>query len=95
MSFIHAMPGFVDTPLINSAPICMQALMPVLRVFSTTIEDCGEWMGSALINPDLKDGAWHLNRNAELIPKNRIHADEASRKALVEHFKLEMAPFSI
>ena len=94
MSFIHAMPGLVDTPLANNMPFYIRALMPIAKLFTTSIEDCGEWMNSALTNPEMKKGKWYVDQNANLIPANKINSDEASRKTLVEHFKQEMSPFS-
>ena len=93
MSFIHARPGTIDSSLTNSAPFYLRAFVPLIRPFLTTIEDCGEWMGSALNNPEMKKGAWYISPSADPISKSWIHSDEASRKTLVEHFKQEMAPF--
>ena len=59
ISFTHAAPGIVKTNWGRELPTVVRGIVRVLQLFFRSLEDCGEYMSSALIDEDYK-GGWHL-----------------------------------
>ncbi|KAG9046095.1 hypothetical protein FS837_005082 [Tulasnella sp. UAMH 9824] len=92
VSFIHIMPGFVNTPLSQGLPWYFKPLISAANIFSRSISDCGEYMTSALLNPAYKTGGFWLNQDGDSIAARRLYVDdEDARRKLVEHYTKEVA----
>ncbi|KAG8971283.1 hypothetical protein FRC05_011382 [Tulasnella sp. 425] len=93
ISFIHIMPGFVNTSLCQGLPWYLRGIaVPLGSVFGRSISDCGEYMASGLLNPAYKTGGFWLDQNGGPIAKSRLYVDdEDARKKLVEHYTKEVA----
>ncbi|KAG8946189.1 hypothetical protein FRC04_012044 [Tulasnella sp. 424] len=93
ISFIHIMPGWVDTPLSKGLPWYLRGLAYSLSpFFARSISDCGEYMTSTLLNPAYKAGGFWLGQNGGPIAKRMLYVDDEDvRKKLVEHYTKEVA----
>lgn len=85
------MPGFVDTPLAKNMPFYVKMLWPVFKLASKSIDDCGDFMASALTSAQFKQGGFWLSEKADPLPSSKIHTDEKAREALVAHYTKEVA----
>jgi len=91
ISFIHIFPGGVATGIYDNVHWALRPFVPIVKLLLTSPKDCGEWMASALLSPDYKQGAFHLDNKADPVPANKVYAfDEAGRKTLVEHYNKEV-----
>ncbi|KAG8894206.1 hypothetical protein FRC00_009324 [Tulasnella sp. 408] len=93
ISFIHIFPGWVNTPLFNNLPWYLRPIFTSLVfVMARSIQDCGEYMTSALLNPEYKTGGFWLSPDGSPVPKEKLHVDDQdARKQLVEHYTKEVA----
>jgi len=93
MSFIHIIPGFVNTPISNGLHWSLRLPAKLFTPFATSIDDCGEWMASALTAPAYKQGAHYLSAKAEPLPKGNVYVSDADCAKLVEHYNEVVGPF--
>ncbi|KAG9040768.1 hypothetical protein FS837_000197 [Tulasnella sp. UAMH 9824] len=93
ISFIHIFPGLVNTPLFNNLPWYLRLTFTFLGfVMARSIQDCGEYMTSALLNPEYKTGGFWLSSDGSPVPKEKLHVDDQdARRQLVEHYTKEVA----
>lgn len=89
-SFIHAHPGFIRTSLGSSSSSSLFSfasplIMALFYPFSTSKEDCAEYMWHALLTA--KDGFSRTNQEGEDIGMKRYFGSESQRKKLWEHTK--------
>ncbi|KAG8989750.1 hypothetical protein FRB90_002090 [Tulasnella sp. 427] len=92
VSFIHIMPGYVDTPLIKDMPWYIRSLRPLTSLFARSITDCGEYITGALLNPNYKTGGFWLDQNGDAVSRRRLWIDDKDAlKKLVEHYKKEVS----
>lgn len=96
MSFIHISPGAVNTGLARdlhwSLRLLLAAATPFVSPFLTSIRDCGEWMASALISLEFKQGAFYLDSHGDPVPASQIKADDDNARAeLVKHYEKEVS----
>ena len=85
LSFVHAFPGLVTTPAVTNNTGSM-FLVPLIRPFSVTPEQCAQVMWWRLWNPqgEWKTGAHQLSHHGEELEHNRFVTPEV-RKAVWEH----------
>ncbi|KAG6815233.1 hypothetical protein H0H93_010493 [Arthromyces matolae] len=88
ITFVHAYPGFVRTPLYSSADTAMfrgilSVMMTLVRPFSTSSAETGEYMLHSILS---RQPGWYRvgSRAEDLGMKNFFGSDEA-RKRLWEH----------
>jgi len=91
MSFIHIFPGFVNTNIGKNLHWTMRPLMSLANIIGTSLDDCGQYMLSALVSPEYRQGAYHLDSRADPMSPEKIHTSEEARAKLVEHFTKEAA----
>ena len=91
MSFIHIIPGWVDTPGLRSVHWTLRPFVSVMALAARSVNDCGEWMNSALVAPEYQRGAFHLSEKAEPIAANKIGDMDMGRSQLVEHYQETVA----
>ncbi|KAK2467310.1 hypothetical protein APHAL10511_000545 [Amanita phalloides] len=96
VSFIHAYPGFVRTPIaskIDSAFLrfSARAAFVLLYPFCVSPQDCAEYMWHGVFNStgdegsaDVK-GAWRIGSNGENLGRKNYFGDETQRIRLWEH----------
>jgi NAD(P)-dependent dehydrogenase (short-subunit alcohol dehydrogenase family) len=89
LSFTHIFPGLVNTPLLGFH-WSLRLVAPILGLFASSPQDCGEIMLSALVSPAYRQGGFYLDNHAEPLPaKKRVTASDEGRKLFVEHYKSE------
>ncbi|EMD32230.1 hypothetical protein CERSUDRAFT_88161 [Gelatoporia subvermispora B] len=92
ISFIHAAPGVVRTPLLQPDSLVLRpvvgALMLLMYPFTLSAEDCGEYMLWALLNSG--SGAQRRDSKGDDIGKKRYYGSEEARSRLWEHTVAEM-----
>jgi len=59
VSFIHAAPGTVNTNWGTELPLLFRGLVRLIQPLFRSIDDCGEYMSCALLDPEYK-GGWSL-----------------------------------
>ncbi|KAG8943963.1 hypothetical protein FRC00_010835 [Tulasnella sp. 408] len=93
ISFIHIFPGWVNTTLFNNLPWYLRPIFTSLAfVMARSIQECGEYMTSALLNPEYKTGGFWLSSDGSPVPKEKLHVDDQdARRQLVEHYTKEVA----
>ncbi|KAJ3034994.1 hypothetical protein HDV00_004405 [Rhizophlyctis rosea] len=90
ISFIHAYPGVVDTPLVNSLSLPVRVLSKALMpLFSVSAENCAESMGFALTADNYKANGkgWLVDDKAEIVKERPEIHNEENRKRVFEHTK--------
>lgn len=90
LSFVHAYPGFVRTPLASSSSSTLLSLSSSLVTaltypLSSSAEHCGEYMWYALLAA--KDGASRTDEKGQDIGMKRYFGNEIQREKLWEHTK--------
>lgn len=76
ISFIHILPGFVNTPLSNLNNSVLRWLMGWI---ATSPEDCAEYMTYGLVHENFRKGYWLLNNRADKTTTS-THTDEITTK---------------
>ncbi|KAG8768643.1 hypothetical protein FRC12_005448 [Ceratobasidium sp. 428] len=84
IAFIHAYPGAVRTPGVTNFHWSMKLLLPVLRPFTVSPAECGQWMLYTLLDPQLSKGAFFRDNHAEDVGPNK-HSTPELRKLVWEH----------
>eukprot|EP00047_Mylnosiga_fluctuans_P010966 m.18912 g.18912 ORF g.18912 m.18912 type:complete len:320 (-) comp3386_c0_seq1:124-1083(-) len=59
VSFIHAAPGTINTNWGTELPLLLRGLVRMIQPFMRSLQDCGEYMASALMDPEYH-GGWSL-----------------------------------
>ena len=90
MSFIHIFPGHVDTPLGKNLHWSLYGLIKMWSFAARSMTDCGEWMASALLAPEYKHGAFHMNQNADPFSAGRLPDMSIGRQELLDHYTKEV-----
>ncbi|KAF8811630.1 NAD(P)-binding protein [Phlegmacium glaucopus] len=90
LSFVHAFPGLVRTPILSSSSSALLSLtsslvMGLVYPFSYSVEDCGENMWYALLGA--KDGFTRTDQKGDDIGMKRYFGNEVQIKKLWEHTK--------
>jgi len=91
MSFIHITPGWVSTNIGRDMHWSLKPVLSAISVFSKSINDCGEYMLSALVSPQYKHGAFHLTDHGEPVPATETYVSDDAREKLVRHYTKEVA----
>jgi len=85
LTFVHTMPGFVNTPILSKdKPILGWIFGPLGSLFATNPQDCAEWMLYPLLSKEFGKGGFHLNNHAEPSKPNK-YVTEESRRTVWEH----------
>lgn len=92
ISFIHLLPGWINTPIVRGLPWYLRTLAPVFgAIGARSMSTCGEYLTWALLNPEYKIGGFWLGPNADPVDEAKLHVnDEEARKKLVEHYENEV-----
>ncbi|PFH49858.1 hypothetical protein AMATHDRAFT_146712 [Amanita thiersii Skay4041] len=97
ISFIHAYPGFVRTPIMKSSDSALLRTLAtptigLLYPFTTGVEDCAEYMWHALFNSSARGpgsvgikNAYRTGSRGENLERKRYYGDETQRRKLWEH----------
>ena len=72
-------------------PWGLQILGKLLSFAARSITDCGEWMNSALMLPEYKRGAFHLNEKAEPLAASSVEDTETGRAEFLKHYQETVA----
>ncbi|KAI9102666.1 FabG domain-containing protein [Phlyctochytrium arcticum] len=88
LSFIHALPGAVDTGLMHNLPAYIRWPAKLLTPFLTSIDQCGEWMCYNLTAPEFSAKAtspeqegWYLvGRHSDKMAPKKYHSRENMEK---------------
>jgi len=92
ISFSHIYPGFVNTDIGRNLHWALKPAASLLgKVAATSLEDCGEYLLSALLNPSYRQGAFYLDNFGKPISLSKVPTSEEARKILAEHFAKETA----
>ncbi|KAF6765373.1 hypothetical protein DFP72DRAFT_1029256 [Ephemerocybe angulata] len=88
ITFTHAFPGAVDTPIFSAARTpwmrSLRVLMPVLRPFITPKEDCAEYMWHGLLS-NCTPGARRIGSGGQVLEGIHWGGDEEVAKKVWEH----------
>ena len=84
VSFIHAFPGHVKTPIANGLPFYLRLPIKALSVFGKHIspEDCAEFMIHGMLGTE--QGWRYIDENGETVP-NKVVLNEEMLKKVWEH----------
>lgn len=79
LSFIHAFPGFVKTPMLKNFNLPIRVLFAPLVAFGSSEDDSGSYMLNALLRSDTKNGDHYVDPKGEKLGKDKAPAvwDEA------------------
>ncbi|KAG5352064.1 hypothetical protein C0989_003989 [Termitomyces sp. Mn162] len=88
LTFVHSYPGFVRSSLMSSSDstilkVASPVLLSLFRPFSTSIQDCGEYMLYGLLSN--KAGFYRVGSQGEDLGMKRYFGSEEARKKLWEH----------
>ncbi|KAG8926484.1 hypothetical protein FRC02_008860 [Tulasnella sp. 418] len=87
LSFIHAHPGFVATPLAGHAHWLFKATLPLLTAFAVSAETSAEYLLYSLIRPDFAKGGFHVERHGDLVPESHLYISDEAREKVFAHYK--------
>lgn len=74
LTVIHAAPGFVASRLGANMPFYVRWPTQFAMLFATSIEDCGEMLGSSFFRAAPFKGQWHLlDSKCGSVPKSSLH----------------------
>eukprot|EP00455_Lapot_gusevi_P047550 TRINITY_DN643_c0_g1_i15.p1 TRINITY_DN643_c0_g1~~TRINITY_DN643_c0_g1_i15.p1 ORF type:complete len:335 (-),score=79.68 TRINITY_DN643_c0_g1_i15:8-955(-) len=77
ISFTHAAPGGVNTAWGTEMPWYLRAPIRLLQPFLRSIDDCGEFMVSALFDDQYRGGFHLMDSNGRPVSPAKFHKDEA------------------
>jgi len=82
LPFMHAFPGFVDTPLAtkDTLPWYVRLGAKLASPFGTSLEDCGEYMTYGLLADEHKKGWSLLTSKGKSCDKLKAHTDDMRKK---------------
>ncbi|KAG8991775.1 hypothetical protein FRB90_001235 [Tulasnella sp. 427] len=85
ISFSHTYPGWVDTSLTRTAAWYLKPVVSGLMLLAKSVEECGDWMLSGLLNERYQKGGWFLGERGEEVP---VPTDsEENTKLFLEHYR--------
>ncbi|KAF9528654.1 hypothetical protein CPB83DRAFT_854040 [Crepidotus variabilis] len=95
LSLIHSHPGFIRTPIAaNSPSLLIQGfgllMSTLLRPFTSSVEDCAEYMWHGMHSTMKEAGAWRIDASGDDLGKMSYHGDENQREKLWEHTEAEV-----
>jgi NAD(P)-dependent dehydrogenase (short-subunit alcohol dehydrogenase family) len=74
LTVAHAAPGIVASRWGSEFPFYLRWPTRVAMLFATSLEDCGELLGAALLRPAPFQGRWHLlDRKCGAVSKTALH----------------------
>jgi hypothetical protein len=85
VSFTHAFPGFVDTPIAASLAFPLRmATKAIMNVLGVSPQDCAEYMFNAMTRPESGKGSFYVDERANDI-KGKKEAGEEQRNKVWNH----------
>jgi len=90
LSFIHAHPGLVRTPLLTSSPSFLlrassSLLLTLSRPWNVAAEECAEYMWHAAYKTAAQPGAYRTDSLGESLGKKNYFGDDEQRAKVWEH----------